>query len=86
MARMCSLVPARKVIVAALAAGGTSYLLGTGNGQFLGLAETPGGVALLVGLATFVAGYATRPADVDWVQATPPRPSAPQATSITAAS
>jgi hypothetical protein len=86
MARMCSLVPARKVVVAALAAGGASYLLGTGQGQILGLAETPGGVALLVGLAAFVGGYATRPAETDWVEATPSRPSAPQATSITAAS
>jgi hypothetical protein len=84
MARMCSLVPARKVVVASLAAAGASYLIGAG--QLLDLTATPGGTALVTGLAAFLAGYAARPADTDRVESAPPRPSAPQTTSITAAS
>lgn len=67
MARMRTLMPARKVITAAVAAGTASIALAhSGN---LGLGAD--GVAIIVALAAFLGGWMVPPADIDSIECSP---------------
>lgn len=82
MPRMRTLLPARKVLVASVAAGTASLAAAHFGGHGLGVDAS----AVTVALAAFAGGWLTPPAPADCIETPPPRPTRRQATGIFLAS
>jgi hypothetical protein len=86
MARMRRLLPARKVVVAALAAGAAGYELSGTAGLQDALVSGPASAGLTIGLIALLVGWLVPPAAEDGIETPPPRPVARQATGMFLAS